>query len=110
MTKYLIIALLLISTLASAQSIEATLQQYQPLVADKMLHVDAGFGISFGVGLATKRPWIGFVSGVAAGVSKEVWDNYHENEPFKWHVADVAITAAGSACAWWVVRQVRKAK
>jgi hypothetical protein len=37
-----------------------------------------GFGISATTGLATGKPWVGLVSGVAAGVADEA---YHKSEP-----------------------------
>jgi len=75
-------------------------------VSDKLLHVAGGAGISVAVGYATKKPWLGLTSGCAAGVAKEVHDNFVSNETFAGHMRDIGITCGASTVGYFLVRRM----
>ena len=100
-----LLAALLLLVVCSSWAMAQSSQNSFPL-DHKLAHVGAGFAISWTVGYATNHPWTGLVSGFGAGVTKEVWDSRHGNATFGMHAADVAITTAGSALAYWVVKKM----
>jgi len=77
-------------------------------VSEKLLHVAGGAGISVAVGYATKKPWVGLASGCAAGVAKEVHDNFVSNETFAGHMGDVGITCGASTVGYFLVRKMMR--
>jgi hypothetical protein len=75
-------------------------------VSEKLLHVVGGGGISFAVGYATKKPWLGLASGCAAGVAKEVHDNFVSNETFAGHMRDIGITCGASTVGYFLLKKL----
>lgn len=63
---------------------------------DKVLHFAAGLGIAVAVGLIVE-PLIGLTAGMAAGVLKEIKDewNYGGSD-----LKDMLVTFAGAAIGW----------
>jgi hypothetical protein len=78
----------------------------QPTTDNNQFHrtVDVlfGFGISATTGLATAKPWIGLVSGVAAGVADEA---YHKSEPGGVFAGShLAVISAGALLGYGVTK------
>jgi hypothetical protein len=97
------IVVLLFLTLLFAVSLNA---QSMSFAEAKATHFGAGSSITMLVGYSSQKPWVGLLSGIGAGVGKEVWDNYHGNETFGAHARDVAITSAGAALGYWIVKKM----
>jgi uncharacterized protein YfiM (DUF2279 family) len=100
--KYLALSCLFVALITAT----ANSQTASTLVEDKSLHLGLGSLISVAVGYSAQQPSLGLISGIVAGVGKKVWDNYHENESLSWKVTDVAITSAGAALGYWLVKKM----
>jgi uncharacterized protein YfiM (DUF2279 family) len=67
---------------------------------DKALHTSAGFGITITVSAATNKPKLGLLTGIGAGIGKELWDAQRVHHQAS--ARDFYATAAGSSAAYIV--------
>lgn len=102
MKRWFLLALMVSSLLWGSASAD----DGSTVVSDKLLHAAGGAGISVMVGYSTGKPWLGLASGCAAGVAKEVHDNFVSNETFAGHMRDIGITCGASTVGYFLVRKM----
>ena len=104
--KAFFLSLLLLSVVSSPLSASTPADDNSASAGEKLLHVAGGAGISFAVGYATRKPWLGLASGCAAGVAKEVHDNFVSNETFAGHMRDIGITCGASTVGYFLLKKL----
>jgi uncharacterized protein YfiM (DUF2279 family) len=90
-----ILLVLMLPTLCSAQ-------------VDKAMHVTAGFGITISVTSLTHRPTLGLLSGIGAGVAKELWDSTQRGHDASARDCLATVAGSGAAYAFWKLAMGRK--
>ena len=91
-----VMALLTLSNAAAAQSSEG---------AHAALHVAGGTAMSAVVGDVTRRPWLGLLTTVVAGMAKESYDYRVLREPGRSSVRDAATVSAGAVLGYLIARR-----
>lgn len=100
MTSNVVFATVPASSLTDAPKPPASNWYSHGFQADNQLYMLQGYAVSFGVGVSTKRPWMGAVAGVGSCLAyRAIHDQGYSNDHL-FSSNRVAFCAVGSAAAY----------